>query len=54
VAGLDFGWPFCFYNYGQKRLLLNSEYGGDGTTLAGARNSISRWPRFRPTERRWT
>jgi glucose/arabinose dehydrogenase len=30
VAGSNFGWPYCFYDYGQKKLLLNPEYGGDG------------------------
>jgi glucose/arabinose dehydrogenase len=32
VQGSDFGWPYCFYDYGQKKLLLNPEYGGDGKT----------------------
>jgi glucose/arabinose dehydrogenase len=26
----DFGWPFCFFDYGQKKFVLNPEYGGDG------------------------
>jgi hypothetical protein len=26
----DFGWPYCFYDYGQKKFLVNPEYGGDG------------------------
>jgi len=30
VQGANFGWPYCFYDYGQKKLLLNPEYGGDG------------------------
>jgi glucose/arabinose dehydrogenase len=30
AQGSNFGWPFCFYDYGQKKLLLNPEYGGDG------------------------
>ena len=30
--GSNFGWPYCFYDYGQKKLLLNPEYGGDGKT----------------------
>lgn len=30
VQGSDFGWPYCYYDYGQKKLLLNPEYGGDG------------------------
>lgn len=29
-AGLNFGWPYCFYDYEQKKMLLNPEYGGDG------------------------
>jgi glucose/arabinose dehydrogenase len=33
AAGANFGWPFCFYDYGQKKLLLNPEYGGDGKTV---------------------
>lgn len=32
-AGMNFGWPFCFYDYGEKKLLLNPEYGGDGKTV---------------------
>src|SRR5262249_45507565 len=28
--GSDFGWPYCFFDYGQKKLLLNPEYGGHG------------------------
>ena len=30
VQGSNFGWPFCYYDYGLKKLLLNPEYGGDG------------------------
>jgi glucose/arabinose dehydrogenase len=33
VKGDNFGWPYCFYDYGQKKLLLNPEYGGDGKTV---------------------
>ncbi|MGE3179845.1 MAG: sorbosone dehydrogenase family protein [Vicinamibacterales bacterium] len=33
TQGADFGWPYCFYDYGQKKLLLNPEYGGDGTQV---------------------
>ena len=33
TAGTNFGWPYCFYDYGQKKLLLNPEYGGDGKTV---------------------
>jgi glucose/arabinose dehydrogenase len=28
--GANFGWPYCFFDYGQKRFFLNPEYGGDG------------------------
>jgi glucose/arabinose dehydrogenase len=31
--GADFGWPYCFYDYTQKKLLLNPEYGGDGQSV---------------------
>jgi glucose/arabinose dehydrogenase len=31
--GDNFGWPYCFYDYTQSRLLLNPEYGGDGRTV---------------------
>lgn len=30
--GLNFGWPYCFYDYRLKKLVLNPEYGGDGKT----------------------
>jgi len=30
TKGANFGWPYCYYDYGQKKLLLNPEYGGDG------------------------
>jgi glucose/arabinose dehydrogenase len=33
AAGVNFGWPYCFFDYGQKKLLLNPEYGGDGKTV---------------------
>ncbi len=32
AAGSNFGWPYCFFDYGQQKLLLNPEYGGDGKT----------------------
>jgi glucose/arabinose dehydrogenase len=32
TQGSNFGWPFCFFDYGQQKLLLNPEYGGDGKT----------------------
>jgi glucose/arabinose dehydrogenase len=30
VQGSNFGWPYCFFDYNLKKLLLNPEYGGDG------------------------
>jgi glucose/arabinose dehydrogenase len=33
TQGANFGWPFCFYDYMQKKLFLNPEYGGDGKTV---------------------
>jgi glucose/arabinose dehydrogenase len=33
MQGSNFGWPYCFYDYGMKKLLLNPEYGGDGKTV---------------------
>lgn len=32
VQGSNFGWPYCYFDYGLKKLLLNPEYGGDGKT----------------------
>src|SRR3984957_19949567 len=28
--GDNFGWPYCFYDYGLKKLITAPEYGGDG------------------------
>ncbi len=45
--GANFGWPYCFYDYGQKKLLLNPEYGGDGKTVgrcAGFTAPIAAYP----------
>jgi len=33
TQGSNFGWPYCFYDYGLKKLLLNPEYGGDGKAI---------------------
>jgi glucose/arabinose dehydrogenase len=29
----NFGWPYCFHDFVQNKLLLNPEYGGDGKTV---------------------
>lgn len=33
--GDDFGWPFCYYDGFQKKLVLGPEYGGDGGKAVG-------------------
>ena len=33
VMGSNFGWPYCFFNYKTQKLVLNPEYGGDGTKV---------------------
>jgi glucose/arabinose dehydrogenase len=30
--GIDCGWPYCYYDDHQRKLLLGPEYGGDGKT----------------------
>lgn len=30
TQGANAGWPYCFYDYDQRKLLLNPEYGGEG------------------------
>jgi glucose/arabinose dehydrogenase len=29
-AGVNFGWPYCYFDYRDRKFLLNPEYGGDG------------------------
>ncbi len=31
--GGDYGWPYCFYDGSQQKLVLAPEYGGDGKTV---------------------
>jgi glucose/arabinose dehydrogenase len=33
--GGDYGWPECYYDYTQKKLVLAPEYGGDGGKTVG-------------------
>jgi glucose/arabinose dehydrogenase len=33
--GGDYGWPECYYDYDQKKLVLAPEYGGDGGRKVG-------------------
>ncbi len=35
TQGDDFGWPYCYYDQNQKKLVLAPEYGGDGGTKVG-------------------
>jgi glucose/arabinose dehydrogenase len=30
TEGANFGWPYCFYNNAEHKLVTNPEYGGDG------------------------
>jgi glucose/arabinose dehydrogenase len=34
-AGGDYGWPYCYYDQVQKKLVLAPEYGGDGGKAVG-------------------
>jgi glucose/arabinose dehydrogenase len=31
--GADYGWPYCYYDGSQRKLVLAPEYGGDGKTI---------------------
>ena len=42
TKGGDYGWPFCYYDNFQKKLVLAPEYGGDGGKAVG---------RLRPEDR---
>lgn len=33
TGGQNYGWPYCYFDYGQQKLLENPEYGGDGKTV---------------------
>jgi glucose/arabinose dehydrogenase/mono/diheme cytochrome c family protein len=33
TQGADYGWPKCYYDPGQRKLVLAPEYGGDGKTI---------------------
>jgi hypothetical protein len=53
TQGLNFGWPYCFFDYGQQKLLLNPEYGGDGKIVGAAAHLRSRSQAIRRTGLRW-
>jgi glucose/arabinose dehydrogenase len=45
--GSNFGWPYCFHDFRQNKLLLNPEYGGDGKTVgrcAGFKEPVAAFP----------
>ncbi len=45
--GMNFGWPYCYYDPMQKKKLLNPEYGGDGKQVgrcAEMQNPIVAFP----------
>jgi glucose/arabinose dehydrogenase len=48
AQGSDFGWPYCYYDQQQGKLVLAPEYGGDGRqvgTLRGQAGAGGRVPR---------
>ena len=50
--GVNYGWPTCYYDDAQKKLVLAPEYGGDAARRSAiAINSIRRSRLFRPTGR---
>jgi len=36
--GADCGWPYCYYDQGQKKKVQGPEYGGDGKKTTGCEN----------------
>ena len=45
--GADFGWPYCYYDQEQRKLVLAPEYGGDGKKVgrcAGKRGPVAVFP----------
>jgi len=47
VQGGDYGWPYCFYDGVQMKLVLAPEYGGDGKKVgrcAKARGPVAAFP----------
>ncbi len=43
TQGANFGWPFCFWDYTQKKFLLNPEYGGDGKISANDKSDCAKF-----------
>jgi glucose/arabinose dehydrogenase/mono/diheme cytochrome c family protein len=45
--GADFGWPYCYFDLSQQKLVLAPEYGGDGKAIgpcAGKRAPVAAFP----------
>jgi glucose/arabinose dehydrogenase/mono/diheme cytochrome c family protein len=45
--GADFGWPYCYFDLSQQKLVLAPEYGGDGKAVgpcAGKRAPVAAFP----------
>ncbi|MGI9042165.1 MAG: PQQ-dependent sugar dehydrogenase [Gemmatimonadales bacterium] len=40
VEGGDYGWPHCYYDPTQQRLVLAPEYGGDGKTVGMCKDKL--------------
>lgn len=46
-AGDDFGWPYCYYDWQRRLLVLAPEYGGDGSAVGrcdGKKNPLIAFP----------
>ena len=39
--GLNFGWPYCYFDYRSQKILLAPEYGGDGKTVGRCASGIT-------------
>jgi len=47
APGDNFGWPYCFFDFTQNKLVLNPEYGGDGKEVGRCtqfRNPVVAFP----------
>jgi glucose/arabinose dehydrogenase len=52
--GMNFGWPYCFYDQFQNKKVLAPEYGGDGKKIgrcAEMQNPVVAFPGHLAPER---